>query len=172
MSQTTLDQHIDDAILEKRLRETLLQQRRSNDVGAKRARERAESAAKKPESTDLSETLDFQKLYVESLTAPLKRGRGKPKCGEVIAAVEGYYGLKSGTLTGSESRRHPYIHYKQLAMHLCRDLTGRSFPVISRAFKYRDHTSVIYGDRRGYKLRMEDIDFSSAYDAIRSRYNV
>lgn len=171
MSQKTLDPLTEDAILERRLRATLLQQRKPKGELARRASMLAAKGGRKPGDLSPYPALDFHKCYVESLMAPWKPAQGKPRCADIIRAVDGYYGLPNGALT-KENKRSPIIKYKQLAAHLCREMTDRSFPEIARAFAYRDHSSVIYADRRGHKLVVEDIDFASAFHTVRSRFGV
>jgi hypothetical protein len=44
---------------------------------------------------------------------------------------------------------------RQIAMFLCRDMTGKSLEEIGRHF-YRDHTTILHGYRAVIKLRQED----------------
>lgn len=73
----------------------------------------------------------------------------------VIRAVCGYYGVKRRDLV-SESRLAYIVHPRQITMHLCRRLTGRSLPEIGRRLGNRDHTTVLHGDRKIAALRLTD----------------
>lgn len=46
------------------------------------------------------------------------------------------------------SRTMPLVQVRQIAMKLCKLLTGRSYPDIGRRFGNRDHTTVLHGIRK------------------------
>jgi chromosomal replication initiator protein len=48
----------------------------------------------------------------------------------------------------SACREQPLAYWRQIAMYLCRTLTGQSLPQIGRAFGDRDHTTVLYAFRK------------------------
>lgn len=54
------------------------------------------------------------------------------------------------TLTAlqAQTRVHSLAHPRQIAMHLARHFTGKSLPEIGRAFGGRDHTTVLFADRK------------------------
>ena len=56
----------------------------------------------------------------------------------------------------SASKARTYCYPRQIAMYLCRELTGKSFPQIGRSFGNRDHTTVLYAHRKIKKLLKKD----------------
>ena len=48
----------------------------------------------------------------------------------------------------SASKARPFCFPRQIAMYLCREMTGKSFPQIGRSFGNRDHTTVLYAHRK------------------------
>ncbi|MCS4535490.1 chromosomal replication initiator protein DnaA [Corynebacterium sp. HS2168-gen11] len=78
---------------------------------------------------------------------------------EVIAD---YFGLTIEQLT-SATKSRPLAHARQLAMYLCRELTELSLPKIGDKFGGRDHSTVVYADR---KVRKEISEKRQTYDEI------
>ncbi len=63
---------------------------------------------------------------------------------DIISAVSRYFNLKSGELVG-KARTARVNHARQVAMHLCRELTDLSLPQIGEVFGGRSHTTVLHG---------------------------
>ena len=56
------------------------------------------------------------------------------------------------------SRRHGrLVRARHIAVYLCTELTGKSLPVIGRAFGDRDHTTMINSRRRALEMMAADI---------------
>ncbi len=72
----------------------------------------------------------------------------------IIAQTAGYFGLSIEELTGPSRGRH-LVMARQIAMYLCRELTPLSLPKIGAQFGNRDHTTVMYADRKIEKLLAE-----------------
>jgi chromosomal replication initiator protein len=66
------------------------------------------------------------------------------KMERIILTVATYYGITVNDIKGRDRSKAPQ---RQVAMYLCRSLTGRSLPDIGRWFR-RDHTTVMFGARR------------------------
>ncbi|QPK83264.1 chromosomal replication initiator protein DnaA [Corynebacterium qintianiae] len=77
------------------------------------------------------------------------------------AAAE-YFGVSLEQLTGAGKTRQ-VAHARQLAMYLCRELTDLSLPKIGDEFGGKDHTTVMYADR---KIRKEMTENRGTYDEI------
>ena len=77
------------------------------------------------------------------------------------AAAE-YFSLTLEQLTGAGKARQ-VAHARQIAMYLCRELTDLSLPKIGDEFGGKDHTTVMYADR---KIRKEMTETRSTYDEI------
>lgn len=65
----------------------------------------------------------------------------------IIAQTANYFGLSIDELTGPSRGRH-LVMARQIAMYLCRELTGLSLPKIGAQFGNRDHTTVMYAERK------------------------
>lgn len=72
----------------------------------------------------------------------------------IIAQTAAYFGLSIEELTGPSRGRH-LVMARQIAMYLCRELTPLSLPKIGAQFGNRDHTTVMYADRKINKLLAE-----------------
>ncbi len=72
----------------------------------------------------------------------------------IIAQTAGYFSLSIEELTGPSRGRH-LVMARQIAMYLCRELTDLSLPKIGAQFGNRDHTTVMYADRKINKLLAE-----------------
>ncbi|MBP9669316.1 MAG: hypothetical protein KBE09_03435 [Candidatus Pacebacteria bacterium] len=67
-------------------------------------------------------------------------------------------------------RRHRMVTLpRQVAMYLCKQLTGNSMPEIGRRFGNRDHTTVLHAVRKIEKVRKEDTSFSELVDELKRR---
>ncbi|WP_026196397.1 chromosomal replication initiator protein DnaA [Corynebacterium lubricantis] len=77
------------------------------------------------------------------------------------AAAE-YFDVSVSTLTGAGKTR-AVAHARQIAMYLCRELTELSLPKIGDEFGGKDHTTVMYADR---KIRKEMTEKRDTYDEI------
>jgi chromosomal replication initiator protein len=72
----------------------------------------------------------------------------------IIAQTAAYFGLSIEELTGPSRGRH-LVMARQIAMYLCRELTELSLPKIGAQFGNRDHTTVMYADRKINQLLAE-----------------
>lgn len=77
------------------------------------------------------------------------------------AAAE-YFQVSLDQLTGAGKTRQ-VAHARQIAMYLCRELTELSLPKIGDEFGGKDHTTVMYADR---KIRKEMTENRGTYDEI------
>ena len=77
------------------------------------------------------------------------------------AAAE-YFEVTLDQLTGAGKMRQ-VAHARQIAMYLCRELTELSLPKIGDEFGGKDHTTVMYADR---KIRNEMKENRGTYDEI------
>lgn len=66
---------------------------------------------------------------------------------EVQDVVCKRFGVGHADLVG-ECRKKIWAYPRQVAMYLCREYTGKSFPEIARAFTDRDHTTILFGWRK------------------------
>lgn len=66
---------------------------------------------------------------------------------EIISATANYYKLRAEDITGS-GRQQAVALARQIAMHICRELTDMSLPKIGTHFGNRDHTTVMYATKK------------------------
>jgi chromosomal replication initiator protein len=72
----------------------------------------------------------------------------------IMGQTASYFGLSIDDLCGS-SRSRVLATARQIAMYLCRELTDLSLPKIGQQFGGRDHTTVMYADRKIRSLMAE-----------------
>ena len=65
----------------------------------------------------------------------------------VLEVVAHYFNLTTDELVG-KGRSRRFVQARQIAMYLCRELTDLSLPKLGAAFGGRDHTTVMYAERR------------------------
>ncbi|MFT4265080.1 MAG: chromosomal replication initiator protein DnaA [Nocardioides sp.] len=81
---------------------------------------------------------------------------GEPEIttGLIIAQTAAYFGLAIDDITGPSRGRH-LVMARQIGMYLCRELTDLSLPKIGAQFGGRDHTTVMYAERKIKQLLAE-----------------
>jgi chromosomal replication initiator protein len=80
---------------------------------------------------------DIAPVHEETVIAPI----------EIINAVSSYYKITPDEIYGS-SRTAAIAMARQIAMYICREQTNLSLPKIGQIFGNRDHTTVMYANRR------------------------
>lgn len=73
---------------------------------------------------------------------------------DIISHTAAYFQLTVDDLHGS-SRSQTVALARQIAMYLCREMTSLSLPRIGQLFGNRDHTTVMYANRKIEKLMKE-----------------
>lgn len=73
---------------------------------------------------------------------------------EIINIAAGFYQLSVDDLYGS-SRSQAIALARQVAMYLCREMTNLSLPKIGQLFGNRDHTTVMYANKKIGELMKE-----------------
>ena len=73
---------------------------------------------------------------------------------DIITTVAEYFSLSSDELIGA-SRTQTTAQARQIAMYLCRELTSLSLPKIGQLFGGRDHTTVMYANKKIGELMKE-----------------
>lgn len=74
-------------------------------------------------------------------------GDNPVESGLIIRTTAEYFGISVDDLTGT-SRTHMLVTARQIAMYLCRELTELSLPKIGQEFGGKDHTTVMYAERK------------------------
>ncbi|WP_413317544.1 chromosomal replication initiator protein DnaA [Agrococcus sp. 1P02AA] len=73
---------------------------------------------------------------------------------DIISHTAAYFKLTVDDLHGS-SRSQTIALARQIAMYLCREMTSMSLPKIGQLFGNRDHTTVMYANKKIEKLMQE-----------------
>lgn len=73
---------------------------------------------------------------------------------DIITATADYFRLTTDDLYGS-SRSQAVATARQIAMYLCREMTNLSLPKIGQLFGNRDHTTVMYANRKISELMQQ-----------------
>ncbi|GIX45815.1 MAG: hypothetical protein KatS3mg131_0026 [Candidatus Tectimicrobiota bacterium] len=97
-------------------------------------------------------TPELATTVVEQLQAERAQAITAPRIQHAVAA---YFGLRAGELT-SKSRQRTVTFPRQIAMFLCRELTGASLPEIGQHFGGKDHTTVLHACTKIARLEEED----------------
>jgi len=84
---------------------------------------------------------------------------------EIQKIVCNYLNIDLEGLLGT-SQKNTYVRPRQLAMHLCRELTNKSASEIARRFN-RDHTTVLSATKQARILLRDDPIFSKVTEQIR-----
>lgn len=80
-----------------------------------------------------------------------------PGCREILGEVARGLNLRVEDILGGK-RRPDLVLARQLAMYLCRQKLGLSYPELGRAFGGRDHSTVIHAIKKIKKLMISDKD--------------
>ncbi len=83
----------------------------------------------------------------------------------VIRAVSSYYGLRPAQLKAKNNSR-PIAQPRQVAMYVCKQVTGLSLPQIGKDFGGKHHTTVLHSVRKIEALRKKDPEISEAVSKI------
>jgi chromosomal replication initiator protein len=87
---------------------------------------------------------------------------------DIISAVAEYFKLSVDDLYGS-SRSQQIASARQIAMYLCRELTSLSLPKIGQLFGGRDHTTVMYANKKISELMKERRSIYNQVSELTSR---
>ncbi|XPV76179.1 MAG: DnaA ATPase domain-containing protein [Desulfovibrio sp.] len=86
----------------------------------------------------------------------------------VMQIVAKDFGIHVRELIGS--KRHQKISQcRQVAMYLCRDMLGISYPALGRVFGGKDHSTVLYAVKKIDKLQKVDRDMNRLLKALKEK---
>jgi chromosomal replication initiator protein len=88
--------------------------------------------------------------------------------GDIISLTATFYQLSVEDLYGS-SRSQTIALARQVAMYLCREMTSLSLPKIGQLFGNRDHTTVMYANKKIGELMKERRSIYNQVTEITSR---
>jgi chromosomal replication initiator protein len=84
---------------------------------------------------------------------------------EIKREVAAYFGIKLADLV-SKRRTQNLVYPRQIAMHLCRQLTPSSLPVIGKMFGGRDHSTVIHSLHMISQRMKTSVEVQNTIDTI------
>lgn len=87
---------------------------------------------------------------------------------DIIHATARYFQITPEEIVGS-GRQQAIADARQIAMHICRELTDLSLPKIGQVFGGRDHTTVMYATKKISKLIRERRSLYNTVSAIIER---
>jgi chromosomal replication initiator protein len=87
---------------------------------------------------------------------------------EVKREVAAFFGIKVSELI-SKRRTQDLVYPRQLAMHLSRELTGSSLPVIGKMFGGRDHSTVIHALNLVKQKMENNVEMKNTLEIIAKR---
>ncbi|MEG1609754.1 MAG: helix-turn-helix domain-containing protein, partial [Bilophila sp.] len=73
----------------------------------------------------------------------------------IVSIVGEHCGVATKDILG-EKRNPDLVQARQIAMYLCRELLGHSYPVIGRMFGGKDHSTVMHGVKKIKLLQEHD----------------
>jgi chromosomal replication initiator protein len=102
--------------------------------------------------TGQSVTIDLAKKVLRDTINERKRFITIEEIQKVVAEQ---FHIKAADMR-AKNRTKNIVHPRQIAMHLCRELTELSFPEIGRHFGGRDHTTVIHACKQIERLKEQE----------------
>jgi chromosomal replication initiator protein len=88
---------------------------------------------------------------------------------EIIKTVAAHYGLRVSDLK-ARSNAKPIAFPRQVAMYLCRKLTGLSYPDIGRLFNDKHHSTVMHSVEKIERLAEDDQNFRKVIESFLQPY--
>jgi chromosomal replication initiator protein len=88
---------------------------------------------------------------------------------EILKTVASHYGLRVSDLKAKTNAK-PISFPRQVAMYLCRRLTGLSYPEIGRLFNDKHHSTVMHSVEKIEKLVEDDPDFRKVIEGFQQPY--
>jgi chromosomal replication initiator protein len=86
-----------------------------------------------------------------------------------LKSVAAHYGLRVSDLK-ARSNAKPIAFPRQVAMYLCRKLTGLSYPEIGRLFNDKHHSTVMHSVEKIGRMIEDDADFRRVVDGFMQPY--
>jgi chromosomal replication initiator protein len=126
----------------------------------------------------LNRVLAFASLTGKRLSVDLARETLKDIVGteetravpaEIIKTVAAHYGLRVSDLK-ARSNAKPIAFPRQVAMYLCRKLTGLSYPEIGRLFNDKHHSTVMHSVEKIERLADDDPNFRKVIQGFLQPY--
>jgi chromosomal replication initiator protein len=123
------------------------------------------SAVSSVSETNVS--LSMAKQALKSLLGP---DNERVSVEAIQSAVAAEYNLKPHQLR-EKSNAKAISHPRQIAMYLCKEILGNSFPDIGKAFGGKHHTTVMYAVQKVERQRRIDEDLNTVIHKLTDRFN-
>ncbi len=125
----------------------------------------------------LNRVLAFSSLTGKPLSVELARETLKDIVGteervvpsELLKLVAAHYGLRVSDMK-AKSNAKPIAFPRQVAMYLCRKLTGLSYPEIGRLFNDKHHSTVMHSVEKIERLIEDDANFRKVIEGFLQPY--
>jgi chromosomal replication initiator protein len=126
----------------------------------------------------LNRVLAFSSLTGKPMSVELARETLKDILGteetratpaEILKLVAAHYGLRVSDMK-ARSHAKPIAFPRQVAMYLCRKLTGLSYPEIGRLFNDKHHSTVMHSVEKIERLAEDDPNFRKVVESFLQRY--
>jgi chromosomal replication initiator protein len=88
---------------------------------------------------------------------------------EILKTVAAHYGLRVSDMK-AKSNAKPIAFPRQVAMYLCRKLTGLSYPEIGRIFNDKHHSTVMHSVEKIERLIEDDANFRKVVEGFLQPY--
>jgi len=88
---------------------------------------------------------------------------------DILKLVAAHYGLRVSDMK-ARSNAKPIAFPRQVAMYLCRKLTGLSYPEIGRLFNDKHHSTVMHSVEKIERLADDDPNFRKVVETFLQRY--
>jgi len=88
---------------------------------------------------------------------------------EILKTVAAHYGLRVSDMK-ARSNAKPIAFPRQVAMYLCRRLTGMSYPEIGRLFNDKHHSTVMHSVEKIERLVDDDANFRKVIESFLQPY--
>jgi chromosomal replication initiator protein len=125
----------------------------------------------------LNRVLAFSSLTGKPLSVELAKETLKDIVGteeraipsEILKTVAAHYGLRVSDMK-AKSNAKPIAFPRQMAMYLCRKLTGLSYPEIGRLFNDKHHSTVMHSVEKIERLIEDDPNIRKVVDGFLQPY--
>jgi chromosomal replication initiator protein len=105
---------------------------------------------------------------VKQVLAKIIKPTASTTVDDILKAISDHFGIKISDLK-SPNKSKKLAAPRQIGMYLCRKLTGASFPDIGEKFGGRDHSTVIYADKKIKRLIETDSDLKTNIQSVEDK---
>lgn len=107
---------------------------------------------------------DFEQILTQ--TAGSSKKNMRPDL--ILDTVSEHFDVDRKEIVGSR-RHHKLVRARQVAMFLCRELIGSSYPSLGRLFGGRDHSTALYAIKKIKKLQEDSSEMKSLLHLLKKK---